>query len=193
MQLKGKIRLGASQVVQRASLASADMDLQEAFDDAMADGDEEEIRKIEALMGPWSGMPKTIGASDDDSRDYNYKGTQVRFSFAAGLREKLMKAQTTAGNVACGLGALCYVSPNSAIALTGGKEIWSSKGGTPKATAPPIDHYSPDWKDRLVKLEADAKKGNWDVAKYREEGIKLYNQPPLRVIHMFCNSKRPKA
>jgi hypothetical protein len=101
-----------------------------------------------------------------------------------------MAAQTSGGKLHCALGASCFVfkaTGSDEIELNkNGKEEWVSVGGNKHETAPPIDHYSPDWKDRLNALM----KKKLDVANFKIQGEALYNAPPLRVIHMTCNSKR---
>lgn len=133
----------------------------------------------------------------DDTKDYTYKRTQVRASFKKGLREELMKAQSKGGKVYCALAGACYKftgghQADHEIALTAGKEVWVSASNNVHQTAPPIDHYGPTWDVRLAKVDKDAASGNWDVARYQQEITAAYNAPPLRVVHMYCNSKLPK-
>lgn len=148
--------------------------------------------------------PKKTGISlvgldfdEDDTKDYTYKSKQVRAAFKKGLREELMKAQSKGGKLYCALAGACYKvtgghQADHEIALTAGKEVWTSGSGNVHTTAPPIDHYSPTWAARLEKLNKSAAAGNWDVAKYQQEVTAAYNAPPLRVVHMYCNSKLPK-
>ena len=150
--------------------------------------------------------PKQTGISlvgldydTEDTTDLTYKATQVRAAFYKGTREKLIKNQTKGFTLYCALGATgCYmVSGNlqkdHEIVLVKGKEVWTSKSNKVHETSPPIDHYNPTWKNRLDKVEAEAKKGNWDVKKYQVAITEAYNQDDLRVIHMYCNSKLPKS
>jgi hypothetical protein len=163
--------------------------LEKMYHDAWSNNDFDKVDQIEKLMSqlPGDSMPKTFGVSDEDACDLTYKNTQVRFTFEAGKRAQLTKAQTVLGKLMCALGASCYVAPNSEIKVdSSGKEVWTSKSGNVHKTAPPIDHYSPDWKDRLSALV----KKNYDVQTFTTEGKKAYNQAPLRIIHMVCNSKR---
>lgn len=175
-------------IIQRA--ASDKAKLEKLFNDAMSQANFAEADQIEKLMSklPGDSMPKTFGVSDEDACDLTYRNTQIRFTFEAGLRAKLTKLQTTVGgDLMCALGPNCYVQANSEIKVDAdGKEVWTSKSGTVHRTAPPIDHYSPDWKDRLAELI----KKNYDVQKFATEGKKLYNAAPLRIIHKTCNSKR---
>lgn len=183
-QMRGQM-LGT---IQRAVMDKAQ--LEKMYNDAMSGADFDTADKIEKQLAslPGDSMPKTFGVSDEDSRDLVYKGKQVRFSFVAGLRAKLTATQTTGGKLKCALGTSCYVdSINYEIKVnSSGKEVWTSASGNTHETAPPIDHYSPDWKDRLAALE----KKNYDVATFAVKGKELYNAMPLRIIHMVCNSKR---
>ncbi len=176
----------ASGVIQRAAKST----LNDDYDDAMAEQNWDLADQIEKKMNslPGDRMPKTFGAKDEDDYDLTYKSTQIRFSFATGLRGKLTAAQTKGGKLYCALGPSCYVDPvTSEIKVDGsGKEVWNSVSGNEHKTKPPIDHYNQDWKDRLAAL---IKKG-YDVQTFAVKGKEAYNADSLRIIHMKCNSKR---
>lgn len=166
-------------------------DLERHFLEAMEKGDFDAADEIEKLMGRMPGdSAQKFGTSEEDVYDLTYKGKQLRFGWPKGLRAKLVAAQTASGKLYCALGVNCYVAKNTGsneIEVNGsGKEVWVSKSGTTHYTAPPIDHYSPDWKDRLAAVE---KKG-YDVATFGTKAYEQYIAAPLRIIHMYCNSKR---
>jgi ribosomal protein S18 acetylase RimI-like enzyme len=178
-----------SRTIQRA--AKSKQQLEEEYNDAMEAQDYDRADQLDEEMGKLPGdTAQTLGTSDEDGCDLSYKNKQIRFTWDAGARTALIKAQTDKSGLHCGLGANCYMVPkngNDIIALNAkGKEEWMSKGGNKHETAPPIDHYSPDWKDRLKALM----KRNYDVQKFTLQGQALYNAKPLRIIHMVCNSKR---
>ena len=176
-------------VVQRA--ARSKKELEEAFNDALRRGAFDEADDIDQEMRNLPGdTAQTFGTDEEDAYDLTYKGKQLRFGWPKGLRQKLMLAQTKFGKLYCALGANCYVSKitgSEEIELNkNGKEEWISKGGNKHETAPPIDHYGPDWKVRLAAVE---KKG-YDVKTFAEKAYEAYLADPLRIIHMVCNSKR---
>ena len=167
-------------------------DLERHFLEAMEKGDFDAADEIDKQMRQMPGdSAQTFGTSEEDVYDLTYKGKQLRFGWPKGLRAKLTALQTASGKLYCALGAAhCYVAKTTGsheIVVNGsGKEVWVSKGGNAHQTAPPIDHYSPDWKDRLAAVE---KKG-YDVATFAVKAYEQYIAPPLRIIHMICNSKR---
>jgi hypothetical protein len=187
-------RSAASSSSSSSSFSSSKQDLEEAYLKAVSEGNDKLADKLDEMMRklPNDSM-QTFGSYDDeDSYDLTYKNKQIRFCWEKGLREKLIQQQTQNGKLMCGLGNNCYLFQDTGgvIALSkDGKEEWVSKNNNDKKTAPPIDHYNSDWKDRLAALE---KKG-YDVQTFQTEGQKLYNAPSLRIIHRYCNSKRPKA
>ena len=167
-------------------------DLEEAFLAAMEMGDDKAADEIDAQMRQMPGdSAQTFGTSEEDAYDLTYRGKQLRFGWPKGLRAALTVKQTASGKLYCALGVNCYVykaSGSHEIAVdSNGKEVWVSKGsGKTHYTAPPIDHYSPDWKDRLAAVE---KKG-YDIATFAAKAYEQYIADPLRIIHMHCNSKR---
>ncbi|HEX6902617.1 MAG TPA: hypothetical protein VF789_23055 [Thermoanaerobaculia bacterium] len=176
-------------VIQRASRSKED--LEKAFMDALSRGADDEADELEKLMSAMPGdTAQTFGTDEEDAYDLTYKGKQLRFGWPKGLRQKLMLAQTKFGKLYCALGVNCYVAKSTGsdeiVLNKNGKEEWISKGGNKHETAPPIDHYSPDWKDRLSAVE---KKG-YDVKTFATKAYEAYIAVPLRIIHMVCNSKR---
>lgn len=178
-------------VVQRAM--SSKESLEQQLNQALEDGDMDLFDEISNKMSklPNDSMQK-FGSDDDEDRfDLTYKSTQIRFTWDKGLREKLMKSQVNNGKLMCGLGTSCYLYKETGGVIVinkDGKEEWKSKNSNDKKTAPPIDHYNKDWKDRL----ADLLKKNHDVLTFKTEGQKLFNAPYLRILHRHCNNKRPK-
>lgn len=182
-------RIVPAPVIQRASRSK--QELEEAFNDAMSRGAFDEVDELEKVMSALPGdTAQTFGTDEEDVYDLTYKGKQLRFGWPKGLRQKLMASQTILGKLYCALGANCYVSKTTGsqeiVLNKNGKEEWLSKGGNKHETAPPIDHYGPDWKDRLAAVE---KKG-YDVKTFATKAYESYVAAPLRIIHLVCNSKR---
>jgi hypothetical protein len=168
------------EIVRGKELDNMDLDqLQDFYEEALAGGfDEAEIMKIDAAM---SAIRKSKGLQyrgyDPDNYDLTYNGRQIRFSFNQGLRADLINKQMVGKDLIC-------LHCNQPIILKNGKEVWQSQGGNWHETAPPIDHHKPSWKRRLDGL---MNKG-YDVQTFQTMGQKLYNDPPLRILHMRCNS-----
>jgi len=103
---------------------------------------DDEIDNIEIAMDRLKdGSPPSLNYKiKGDKYDLTYQGRQLRFAWPSGLRDKLIGEQTISGQLIC---AYCHTP----IRLNRNKkEVWTSIHGTPKQTAPPIDHHNPSWK-----------------------------------------------
>ncbi len=92
-------------------------------------------------------------------------------------------------------GLICAVCDEVIEVNASGKEEWRSKGGTKKATRPPIDHFNPDWVVRLagLKLQIGAMPSRPKDKAIRDMVVALFHKPDLRITHLLCNSARPKS
>lgn len=127
---------------------------------------------------------------EDDTRDYTYRAKQFRVAFARGTYEALFKAQFNGGQLRCGLGAACPVNGGVIALNPDGTEDYTTEGCGPykNITKPHIDHFGPDWKDRLRAIE---NKG-LPVGDFIDAVRVAYSKGPLRILHKACNLSRPK-
>lgn len=128
--------------------------------------------------------------------DWSLPGGKEPFPYSrpgwnAGTYMGLYAKQLKGGQLYCGV---C----NGAIALVGGKEVWTSKSGKKHKSQPPIDHFSPDWIVRLAELKdwlgAQQLAGKtYNQVDTRKFVVEAFHKSPLRITHMVCNSARPKS
>ncbi|MEL6523834.1 MAG: hypothetical protein AAFQ66_22855 [Pseudomonadota bacterium] len=104
-----------------------------------------------------------------------------------GVRSKIMKRQTKAGKVICGI---CH----KPIKFHRDKKIrYVSKSGKEHIESPPIDHYNDDWIVRLRRLETKSAFIQASLTRQHQLKLAIYNAEPLRITCRSCNLGRPKC
>jgi len=130
-----------------------------------------------------------LDGDDQDIFDRLYKGVQIRASFKSGIYESLKALQSATGKFLCFLPG-CPVNGGVIALDSNGKEDYAKEkcGPYERVTKPHIDHFNPDWRDRLQKI---VNRG-LSATVFQTEVEAAYNAPPLRILHKACNLTRPK-
>lgn len=131
--------------------------------------------------------PRYVVEDKDGDTSLTYsQSNRIGVSWAKGLREQLTAHQTDKQGLKC---AICY----KVIKTDGqGRIAYTSKSGKIHIERPPIDHFNPDWADRLRSLEKMPAYINANLPAKKTLLQKLYNSPGLRITHRGCNlTKKP--
>lgn len=121
---------------------------------------------------------------EEDASDLTYRQTQIRPSWDSKVYPTLQTLQTKDGILYCG------VCDEEIELESNGNEKYPPDLKYKNQTRPHIDHYNPDWADRLKLLISRQQRERWDVQRYTQEINAAFNAKPLRIAHKRCNLTR---